>query len=190
MSNSASREAAKTVVRRNTEEVQGKGKVDVFEELFADDFVGHKPQPSMTADKGFNVLGPTIRQSTPLSHENGGSVLVEQRGVEGFEGLGPTTPLRHALRALASKPDFFRAAPHEAIARLRPQVNRERRRLGQDLTIGGSRDERLRSWTRLADGAVIGLSHLARVCVDAATRSAVAAVFSYVVEEPECSRNG
>jgi hypothetical protein len=67
MSNSASREAAKTVVRRNTEEVQGKGKVDVFEEVFADDFVGHKPQPSMTADKGFNVLGPTIRQSNLLS---------------------------------------------------------------------------------------------------------------------------
>jgi hypothetical protein len=27
-------EAAKAVVRRNTEEVQGKGKFDVFEELF------------------------------------------------------------------------------------------------------------------------------------------------------------
>jgi hypothetical protein len=38
MSNSS--EAAKAVVRRNTEEVQGKGNFDVFEELFADDFVG------------------------------------------------------------------------------------------------------------------------------------------------------
>jgi hypothetical protein len=33
MSNSASGEAAKAVVRRNTEEVQGKGSFDVFEEL-------------------------------------------------------------------------------------------------------------------------------------------------------------
>jgi hypothetical protein len=48
MSNSASGEAAKAVVRRNTEEVQGKGNFDVFEELFADDFVDHTPQPAMT----------------------------------------------------------------------------------------------------------------------------------------------
>ena len=31
-------EAAKAVVRRNTEEVQGGGNFEVFEELFADDF--------------------------------------------------------------------------------------------------------------------------------------------------------
>jgi len=34
-------DAAKAVVRRNTEEVQGGGNFDVFEELFADDFVDH-----------------------------------------------------------------------------------------------------------------------------------------------------
>jgi hypothetical protein len=34
-------DAAKAVVRRNTEEVQGKGDFDVFEELFSDDFVDH-----------------------------------------------------------------------------------------------------------------------------------------------------
>ena len=50
MSNSASSEAVKAVVRRNTEEVQGKGNFDVFEELFADDFVDHTPQPNMTPD--------------------------------------------------------------------------------------------------------------------------------------------
>ena len=32
-------DAAKAVVRRNTEKVQGKGRFDIFEELFADDFV-------------------------------------------------------------------------------------------------------------------------------------------------------
>jgi predicted ester cyclase len=43
--------AAKAVVRRNTEEVQGKGNFDVFEELFADDFVDHTTQPGTTPDK-------------------------------------------------------------------------------------------------------------------------------------------
>ena len=33
----------KAVVHRNTEEVQGGGSFDVFEELFADDFVDHTP---------------------------------------------------------------------------------------------------------------------------------------------------
>jgi hypothetical protein len=38
-----STDAAKAVVRRNTEEVQSKGNFEVFEELFADDFVDHTP---------------------------------------------------------------------------------------------------------------------------------------------------
>ena len=37
-------EAAKAVVRRNTEEVQGGGNFEVFDELFADDFLDHTPQ--------------------------------------------------------------------------------------------------------------------------------------------------
>ena len=44
-------EAAKAVVRRNTEEVQGGGNFEVFEELFADDFLDHTPQPGRTPDK-------------------------------------------------------------------------------------------------------------------------------------------
>lgn len=44
-------EAAKAVVRRNTEEVQGKGDFELFEELFADDFLDHTPQPGRTPDK-------------------------------------------------------------------------------------------------------------------------------------------
>ena len=82
-------------------------------------------------------------------------------------------PLRHALRALASEPGFLRA-PHNAIARLRTQVYAAHRRLAQDFKSGGSLDERLRCWTRLADGAVIGLSYLARLSVDAEARSMVA----------------
>jgi len=38
MSNISSSEAAKAVVRRNIEQVQGEGRFDVFDELFADDF--------------------------------------------------------------------------------------------------------------------------------------------------------
>jgi hypothetical protein len=46
MSNSTSGEAAKAIVRRNTEEVQGKGNFDVFEKLFADDFVDQRRNPT------------------------------------------------------------------------------------------------------------------------------------------------
>lgn len=92
--------------------------------------------------------------------------------LNGPAGASPA-PLRHALRALASDPGFFRA-PHETIAQLRPRVDAARRRVAENLEIGASLDERSRSWTRLADGVVIGLSHLARVCADATARSAVA----------------
>jgi hypothetical protein len=51
MNSISSSQAAKAVVRRNTEEVQGKGNFDVFEELFADDFIDHTPQPGMTPNK-------------------------------------------------------------------------------------------------------------------------------------------
>ena len=36
-------ETAKAVIRRNTEEAQSKGRFEVFEELFADNFVDHTP---------------------------------------------------------------------------------------------------------------------------------------------------
>jgi hypothetical protein len=51
MSTITTSDAAKAVVRRNTEEVQGGGNFGVFEELFADDFVDHTPQPNTTPDK-------------------------------------------------------------------------------------------------------------------------------------------
>ena len=38
-----SSDAAKAVVCRNTEEVQSRGNFEIFEELFADDFVDHTP---------------------------------------------------------------------------------------------------------------------------------------------------
>jgi len=51
------------VVRRNTEEVQGRGNFEVFEELFAPDFVDHTPQPGgFTPDRdGARNLYRTLR---------------------------------------------------------------------------------------------------------------------------------
>jgi len=69
MSTITSSEAAKAVARRNTEEVQGKGRFDVFEELFADDFVDHTTQPNMTSDKaGVRKLYTYIREAFPDFH--------------------------------------------------------------------------------------------------------------------------
>src|SRR5205807_1038455 len=57
-------EAAKAVVRRNTEEVQSKGNFELFEELFADDFLDHTPQPGRTPDKaGARELYHVLREA-------------------------------------------------------------------------------------------------------------------------------
>jgi steroid delta-isomerase-like uncharacterized protein len=61
-----STDAAKAVVRPNTEEVQSKGNFDVFEEVFADDFVDHTPQPNMIPDKtGVRGLYRSLRAAFP-----------------------------------------------------------------------------------------------------------------------------
>ena len=44
-------EAAKAVIRRNTDEVQGGGNWALFDELFDDKFLDHTPQPNCTPDK-------------------------------------------------------------------------------------------------------------------------------------------
>src|SRR5882672_10754640 len=58
------------IVRRNTEEVQGRGNFDVFEELFAFDFVDHTPQPGgFTADRdGARNLYRVLRATFPDFH--------------------------------------------------------------------------------------------------------------------------
>jgi steroid delta-isomerase-like uncharacterized protein len=59
-------EALKAVVRRNTELVQGQGDFALFDELFADDFVDHTPQPGTTPDKaGVRVLYSRLRDAFP-----------------------------------------------------------------------------------------------------------------------------
>lgn len=62
-------EEAKAVVRKNTEKVQGEGNWALFDELFADDFVDHTPQPGVTADKdGVRVLYKGLRTAFPDFH--------------------------------------------------------------------------------------------------------------------------
>jgi steroid delta-isomerase-like uncharacterized protein len=62
-------EAAKAVVRRNTEEVQGKGDFAVFDELFAEDFLDHTPQPNSTPDReGARGLYKRLRTAFPDFH--------------------------------------------------------------------------------------------------------------------------
>ena len=64
-------EAAKAVIRRNTEEVQGGGNFEVFEELFADDFLDHTPQPGRTPNKdGARQLYKILRGAFPDFHAN------------------------------------------------------------------------------------------------------------------------
>jgi steroid delta-isomerase-like uncharacterized protein len=62
-------EAAKAVIRRNTEEVQGGGNFELFDELFADDFLDHTPQPGRTPDKaGARELYHVLREAFPDFH--------------------------------------------------------------------------------------------------------------------------
>ncbi|WP_230532876.1 ester cyclase [Microvirga roseola] len=62
-------QAAIAVVRRNTEEVQGKGDYNLFEQLFAQDFVDHTPQPGGTPDRqGALRLYKTLRNAFPDFH--------------------------------------------------------------------------------------------------------------------------
>jgi len=69
MTTSNASEAAKAVVRRNTEEVHGGGNFAVFDELFADDFLDHTPQPGRTPDKaGARELYKVLRAAFPDFH--------------------------------------------------------------------------------------------------------------------------
>jgi steroid delta-isomerase-like uncharacterized protein len=69
MSQNDRSEAAKAVVRRNTEEVQGAGNFELFDELFADDFLDHTPQPGRSPDKaGARELYKVLRDAFPDFH--------------------------------------------------------------------------------------------------------------------------
>jgi hypothetical protein len=57
------------VERRNTEEVQGRGEFEVFDELFTYDFVDHTTQPSTAPDKaGMRKRCTSLREAFPDFH--------------------------------------------------------------------------------------------------------------------------
>jgi steroid delta-isomerase-like uncharacterized protein len=59
----------KTLVRKNTEEVQGQGNWALFDQLFADDFTDHTPQPGIPATKaGVLTLYQGLRAAFPDLH--------------------------------------------------------------------------------------------------------------------------
>ncbi|WP_420382239.1 ester cyclase [Novosphingobium sp.] len=59
-------EAAKAIVRRNTQEVQVGGDFALFDQIFADDFVDHTPQPGAGSDKdGVRMLYTALRAAFP-----------------------------------------------------------------------------------------------------------------------------
>jgi len=101
MTNATTGEAAKAVVRRNTEEVQGKGNFAVFEELFAQDFVDHTPQPGRTADRdGARQLYQALRSAFPDFH-----AVIHWQATDG--DLVTTFKTYHGTH----KGDFFGIAP-------------------------------------------------------------------------------
>jgi predicted ester cyclase len=116
-------DAAKAVVRRNTEEVQGRGNFELFEELFADDFLDHTPQPGGTPDKaGARNLYRRLRAAFPDFHAEihwqraDGDVVTTYKTYHGthdgeFLGIAPTGRKVHfeTVDACASKRQDHRA---------------------------------------------------------------------------------
>jgi hypothetical protein len=86
---------------------------------------------------------------------------------------GGRVSVRHALRALACHPDV-RRAPREWISLLRPALDAERERLGHGEQEARSRADRRREWSRIVDGAVLGVCHMARVSADVSPPSVIA----------------
>ena len=97
-----STDAAKAVVRRISEEVQGRGNFDVFDDLFAVDFVDHTPQPGFTPDRdGARNLYRAVRAAFPNFHAEihwqaaDGELVTTYKTYHGthhgpFLGLAPT----------------------------------------------------------------------------------------------------
>ena len=86
MSENTVGEAAKAVVRRNTEEVQGGGDYALFDELFADAFVDHTPQPGRTPDKA---------GALHFAGEFRPDLDVESPWLRGRVGLADTVSVQH-----------------------------------------------------------------------------------------------
>jgi hypothetical protein len=59
----------KTLVRRVIDEAQNRGKLDVIDDLFADDFVDHTPLPGLPPTReGVRMLFEALRVAFPDLH--------------------------------------------------------------------------------------------------------------------------
>ena len=120
MSNDSVSEAAKAVVRRNTDEVQGQGKFDVFDELFADDFVDHTTQPGTTPDKGRSSakLYGYLREAFPdfTRSSTGSSPITTRDDVQDL--------LRHARRRVSGNCPYASQDQFETVDVMRVQNGR------------------------------------------------------------------
>ena len=122
MSHNDHDEPAKSVVRRNTEEVQGHGDFELFEELFPDDFVDRTPQPDTAPLRSrswtaVTMIGSVTASSGPRplasgcpSHPRATSASRRCRAV-----WCSSWPLRrqNALRARPVTGRFRRAESHQ-----------------------------------------------------------------------------
>jgi steroid delta-isomerase-like uncharacterized protein len=123
-------EAAKAVIRRNTEEVQGGGNWALFDELFADDFLDHTPQPGGTPDKaGALGLYRRLREAFPDFHavihwqRAEGDVVTTYKTYHGthrgnFLGLAPTGKAIHFETVDAMRVQDGRITEHWGVANL------------------------------------------------------------------------
>jgi predicted SnoaL-like aldol condensation-catalyzing enzyme len=123
-------EAAKAVVRRNTEEVQGRGNYALFDELFADDFLDHTPQPNCTPDKpGALGLYRALRAAFPDFHADihwqrvDGDVVTTFKTYHGthqgdFLGVAPTGRKIHFETVDAMRVQNGKITEHWGVANL------------------------------------------------------------------------
>jgi len=123
-------EAAKSVVRRNTEEVQGDGNFELFEELFDDDFIDHTPQPNMTPDKaGARSLYLALRTAFPDFHAEihwqtaDGEIVTTYKTYHGthkcmFVGVAPTGRKIHFETVDAMRVHNGKITEHWGVANL------------------------------------------------------------------------
>ncbi len=88
------------------------------------------------------------------------------------DGPGGGLALRHLLRMIAYDPAATRA--RQTLGRLRPFVDGARLELQRRHEAGGTIGEHAQGLAQLMDGAVAGLCHVARFCVDGVADSVVA----------------
>lgn len=87
----------------------------------------------------------------------------------------PGTAVQHVLRAIASEGPAAQQLG-QSLSRVRDLVNREHAALRVRFEQGGSVEALMRGRTRLADGTVLGLLHLARAATPRGARRMIAPV--------------